>query len=137
MAPAEVVRPDKEMQQCIQACLECYRTCLETVTYCVQKGGRHAEVSHIRLLLDCVEICQTSANFLLRGSELHTRTCFACAEVCERCAESCEGLGGDSMMKACADMCRRCEESCRKMSAGIMPQAPNLEAAQRAADLPA
>jgi hypothetical protein len=137
MAPAEVMRPDKDMQQCIQACLECSRSCLETVTYCLRKGGRHAEERHVRLLLDCAEICQTSANFMLRGSELHGRTCFACAEVCERCAESCAAMGDDAMMRACADMCRRCEESCRKMSEGIMPHAPNPEAAQRAADLPA
>ncbi|NMO16656.1 four-helix bundle copper-binding protein [Pyxidicoccus fallax] len=137
MAPAEAVRPDKDMQQCIQACLECHRVCLETVTYCLRKGGKHAEASHIRLLMDCAEICQTSANFLLRGSELHTRTCFACAEVCQRCADSCAAMGEDSMMKACEDMCRRCEESCRKMDGGLMPQVPNPEAAQRAADLPA
>jgi hypothetical protein len=39
-------------------------------------------------------------------------------------------------MKACAEACRRCAESCRGMSAGIM-QGANLEAAQRAATLPA
>ena len=33
------------------------------------------------VLLDCAEICQTSANFMLRGSPLHTNTCAACAIV--------------------------------------------------------
>ncbi|MFP2926287.1 four-helix bundle copper-binding protein [Pyxidicoccus sp. 3LG] len=125
------------MRQCIQNCLECHRVCVETLAYCLQKGGRHAEAKHVRLMMDCAEICQTSANFMLRGSELHTRTCFACAEVCERCAESCAAMGDDAMMKACAELCRRCAESCRKMSAGLPPQAPNPEAAQRAATLPA
>jgi hypothetical protein len=137
MAPAEVVRSDNDMRQCIQNCLDCHRVCLETVAYCLQKGGKHADPKHLRLLMDCAEICQTSANFMLRGSELHTRTCFACAEVCERCEASCASMGDDATMKACADACRRCAESCRKMSSGVMPQAPNLEAAQRAADLPA
>lgn len=136
MGSAEAVQREQDMKQCIQECLGCHRICLETLTYCLQKGGKHAEAKHVRLLMDCVEICQTSADFMLRGSDLHTRTCFACAEVCTACAESCEKMGEDVQMKACAEACRRCAESCRGMSAGIM-QGANLEAAQRAATLPA
>lgn len=106
-----------QMEQCIQNCQNCHHICLETVTHCLQKGGKHAEAAHIRLLLDCTEICQTSANFMLRGSELHTRTCGVCAEVCERCAEDCERMGDDAQMKTCADVCRRCAELCRQMAA--------------------
>jgi hypothetical protein len=80
-------------------------------------GGRHAESAHIRLMLDCAEICQTSANFMLRGSELHSRTCGVCAEVCERCARDCEQLGDDAHMRACAEACRRCADSCKHMAA--------------------
>lgn len=89
--------------------------CLETVAYCLQTGDKHAEAAHIRLLLDCAELCQTNANFLLRGSDF-TRICAVCAEVCEQCAQDCEWLGGDAKLKACADACRRCAESCRQMS---------------------
>ncbi|AKQ69083.1 Ferredoxin [Myxococcus hansupus] len=137
MAPAEVMTFDTELSQCIEDCLACQRVCLETLTYCLGKGGRHAEAKHLRLLMDCAEICQTSANFMLRGSELHSRTCFACSEVCGRCAESCARLGEDRLLKACADMCARCSESCWRMGGGVMPQTPNPEAAQRAANLPA
>ncbi len=105
-----------EMRQCIQNCQSCHSLCLETVTHCLRKGGPHAEVNHIRLLLDCVEICQTSANFMLRGSDLHTRTCAVCAEVCERCAQDCERFGDDETMRRCAEACRRCAESCRRMA---------------------
>jgi hypothetical protein len=106
-----------ELQDCINACLDCHSICLEAVAHCLQKGGRHAEAGHIRLLLDCAEICQTSANFMLRGSTLHKRTCAVCAEVCEQCAASCEQFGGDELMTACAEACRRCAESCRRMAA--------------------
>jgi hypothetical protein len=105
-----------EMRQCIEECQRCHSICLETVTHCLQKGGPHAEAQHIRLLLDCVEICETSANFMLRGSNLHTRTCAVCAEVCERCAQDCERFGDDEMMRRCAEACRRCAESCRRMA---------------------
>ena len=85
--------------------------------HCLQMGGRHAEAGHLQLLLDCAEICQTSANFMTRGSELHNRTCAVCAEICERCAEDCEQFGDEALMKACAETCRRCAESCRQMAA--------------------
>jgi len=79
-------------------------------------GGKHAEASHIQLLLACAEICQTSANFMLLGSDLHARTCGVCAEVCEQCATSCEQMGNDAQMQACAEACRRCAESCQRMA---------------------
>lgn len=106
-----------EMQQCIQNCEECHHICLETVTHCLQMGGKHAEAAHIRLLLDCAEICQTSANFMIRGSDLHALTCRVCAEVCERCAQDCEQMGDDAQMQACAEICRRCADTCRQMAA--------------------
>jgi hypothetical protein len=108
-----------DMQQCIQECLDCHRVCVETISHCLHMGGPHASAAHIRLLLDCAEICQTSANFMLRGSDMHGRTCGVCAEVCDRCAEDCDRLGDDDRMKACAESCRRCAGSCRRM-AGAM-----------------
>jgi hypothetical protein len=106
----------KEMRDCIKACRDCAEICLETVRYCLEQGGRHAEPSHIALMLDCAQICQASADFMTRGSELSQRICAVCAEVCERCAESCEAFGDDDRMRACAAACRRCAESCRRMA---------------------
>jgi hypothetical protein len=105
-----------EMRRCSEQCRECHAVCVETVHHCLEQGGRHAEAAHVRLLLDCAQICDTSGDFLLRGSDLHRETCRACAEVCARCAESCERVGGDDVMKRCAEVCRRCAESCRRMA---------------------
>jgi len=105
-----------KMQECIQACQTCSQVCQETVTHCLQKGGKHAEPQHIRLLLDCAEICQTSANFMIRGSEFHSRTCGVCAEVCEACAVDCESFKDDAEMQRCAEECRRCAQLCREMA---------------------
>jgi hypothetical protein len=104
------------MQRCIQECRNCASICLETVQHCLKLGGKHAEPAHIRMLMDCAEICQASANFMQRGSPLHMQTCAACAEVCKACAEDCERFNDDDMMRACAQACRRCEESCRQMA---------------------
>lgn len=105
-----------EMRRCAEQCRECHEVCVETIHHCLEQGGRHVEAGHVRLLLDCAQICDTSGDFLLRGSDLHTETCRACAEVCTRCAESCERVGGDDVMKRCAEICRRCAESCRQMA---------------------
>src|SRR5512140_2108260 len=106
------------MEQCITNCQECHHICLETTTHCLQMGGKHAGVDHIGLMQDCAQSCQTSADFMLRGSPYHSRTCGVCAEVCERCAEDCLQIaaGNDAQMEACAQICRRCAESCRKMA---------------------
>ncbi|MBK8020018.1 MAG: four-helix bundle copper-binding protein [Chloroflexi bacterium] len=106
-----------EMLRCIDNCMECHRVCVETTAHCLQMGDKHAEQSHIRLLLDCAQICQTSADFMIRGSDLHGMTCGVCAEVCQRCAQDCERLDpDDSQMQACAAACRRCAASCAEMA---------------------
>jgi hypothetical protein len=107
-----------EMRECIANCTECHNVCVETAAHCLALGGKHAEAHHIHLLLDCAQLCATSADLMLRGSELHGPTCGVCAEACERCAEDCERLaGGDELMLRCAAVCRRCAESCRRMAA--------------------
>jgi hypothetical protein len=107
-----------EMQQCIDECTRCHNVCLATVSHCLELGGKHADPAHIGLLLDCGEICQTSANFMLRGSERHQLTCRICADICGACAEACERMGkDDEMLAQCAEECRRCQRSCERMAA--------------------
>jgi hypothetical protein len=110
---------DPAMQKCIDECVRCHNICTTTATYCLQRGGQHAEAEHIVTLLDCAEICRTSADFMLRGSHLHTSSCAVCAEVCRACADTCEKMGDDAVMQRCADECRRCAESCDKMALAI------------------
>jgi hypothetical protein len=108
---------NQDMQQCIQNCLDCHSICLATVPHCLQMGGHHASQQHITTLMQCAEICQTSANFMLMNSPLHARVCGVCAEACVRCAQECEQMAnGDQQMLACAETCRRCAESCRQMA---------------------
>ena len=105
------------VQECIQLCKDCHATCEATATYCLQLGGPHAGVSHQLTLRDCAQICQTSADFMLRGSPLHPAVCSACAQICIQCAQFCEQIGpNDAQMKACADLCRRCSQSCQQMA---------------------
>ena len=116
MADATHSEYSEQMLVCIQNCQDCHRACLQTLTYCMQRGGRHAEPEHLRLLMDCADICNVSAAFMLRASDLHAHTCAACAEVCRRCAAACGALGDDTRMKALADTCTHCADSCVAMA---------------------
>ena len=66
---------DPAVRRCIDECVRCHEVCLSTVPYCLEQRGRHAEEAHITLLLDCAAMCQTSADFMLRGSDEHGRIC--------------------------------------------------------------
>jgi hypothetical protein len=105
------------MEQCIENCTNCHRICLETAArhFAGEKAPRLEEHA-VRLLLDCAEICRTSADFMIRGSAMYQHTCRACAEICSRCADECDRMGEDPYMAACAEICRRCAESCREMA---------------------
>jgi len=106
----------QQLDECIRLCLDCARSCTETLAYCHEMGGDHAQPEHLRLLLDCEEICQLSAHYMLRGSEFHTQTCTVCAQVCERCAEDCRQFLDDATMESCAEICSSCAESCLQMA---------------------
>lgn len=64
------------MQACIDACSHCHQTCLHTaMIHCLVIGGKHVEANHFRLMINCAEICQASANFMLSGSDFHKKVC--------------------------------------------------------------
>ncbi len=111
-----IIPMTKEVEQCLNSCTECHSICAEILTYCLEKGNKHTEPEHIKLLRDCAEICQTSANFMLRGSKFHALVCGACAQICQKCAEMCEKFGDDEKMMQCAEVCRRCADSCTRQA---------------------
>ncbi len=109
------ILPSESLRECIALCWECRAECMKTLyRYCLDQGGKHSHKSHVRVMTDCIEICQTAADFMTRESPLHTYICESCAAVCETCAESCAEIGGDEMDR-CAETCQRCAASCREM----------------------
>lgn len=106
-----------EMTQCIQLCQDCHALCIQMIAHCLKLGGRHAAPDHIRLLMDCAQICTTTADYMARGSSFHDRTCSLCSEICRLCAERCEQLqGNDPLIKQCVELCRHCADSCERMA---------------------
>jgi hypothetical protein len=105
-----------DIHEAMKDCWKCRDVCQDTLfNYCLQQGGEHVSPEHVTIMTDCIQICQTAADFLRRGSSLHESVCNACAEVCEECASSCEQMQ-DSQMDRCAELCRQCADSCQQMS---------------------
>lgn len=107
---------DTKMHNCITECWKCRSHCQETFfNHCLVEGGQHVKAKHVKLMTDCIQMCQTAADFMTRNSGLHSFVCQVCAEICESCAESCENIGGIEM-EQCAEICRSCAETCRGMA---------------------
>ena len=68
-------------ESCIDICIKSHQMCLETARYCFEKGGDHVAPTHLALLLDCAEMCQMTANSLMRRSPQHGAICGACADL--------------------------------------------------------
>ncbi len=109
------IMTSEEVQECLRDCLDCYQTCTETTVRCLSIGGKHAEIEHLNLLMDCAKICNTNADFMLRNSTYYPQTCGITADICDECADTCDRFE-DDFMKECASVCRRCAESCREMA---------------------
>ncbi len=116
LAHEEAEEVDDVIQQCVEDANECHLVCTETVTYALQVGAAHAELPVIRTLMDCADACHLSAALLLRRSEFAVRACGLTAEICDRCAESCDQFPDDQWMVECSETCRRCADSCREVA---------------------
>jgi hypothetical protein len=103
------------MEKCIENSVKCRTICLETIAYCLEQGGKHVEKGHLAALLNCVESCQLSGDFMITKSAFHMKACGLCAEVCDSCAKSCDQFANDEKMKKCAEACRQCALTCHEM----------------------
>ncbi len=102
--------------ECIKKCCECRYYCQTTLfSHCLIKGEGHAAVEHVKAMIDCIEICQLAADFMMRNSRLYKFICEACASACEYCAQSCEKID-DVEMRECAKICHICAQICSRMS---------------------
>lgn len=109
---------DRGMQSCIDACVSCHQACMETVLYCYELGGPYVEPSHMRLLYDCAQMCSTLQDCATLNSPSSIPLSLVVAEVCKRCASSCESFKGDRPLEKCAKVCRSCAQACSALASG-------------------
>jgi hypothetical protein len=112
----ERVELTPEVRACVEAASKCYSVCAEPLSYSLDGGGLR-DPRHLRLLIDCCEILQTTQNPMLRGSEFSVMLAAVCMEACERVASSCRRLdGSDDQLEACAEACDETADCCRKLA---------------------
>lgn len=106
-----------QMHECMLLCWQCRDTCQDTLyNHNLERGGSHIDADNIRVMTDCMEMCQTAANFLRRHSRFASVICLACSEICDACADSCESMGKEhTTIQNCAEICRRCSAACSKV----------------------
>ncbi|MBO0790361.1 MAG: four-helix bundle copper-binding protein [Ktedonobacteraceae bacterium] len=97
------------IEDCTRDCLTCHIVCLDTAMQALQKE-KH-DTHHIRTMLDCSEICQTAAHYMLRNSPFYGSICEVCAQICTHCGEMCEKAG----LTDPANACRACAVSCQNL----------------------
>jgi len=111
-ATPSIAAPTRPARECIQICRECQSVCMELASYSLKLQGYYSELGHIRVLYDCAKMCDTTVEFLLRGSEMRSNVAALCAEAARRCARDCARFDYDQRMLACAAVCERCAELC-------------------------
>lgn len=103
------------IQKCIEQCWAARHACQQTLyTHCLRIGGMHMEEQHVKLMTDCIEICQLTADFMTRNSAHHEALALLCADICEACAKACDRIGDEAMLR-CKKACEACAESCRSV----------------------
>ena len=100
------------LEQCRDACLTTADVCAQTADYCREVGGDLADEGRIAVLVECAQVCRTSADVRGRLSELTFVVGRVCAELCMRCAATLDDLAADPRLASCADACRACAEIC-------------------------
>ena len=99
--------------ECLRNCTECHQVCLAMLVHPDVVGA--LDDDDMKLLLNCSQICATSADFLDTSSAYHRDVCGVCTKICTACADMCEGHG-ITVLRSCAQTCRTCADSCRRMS---------------------
>lgn len=104
------------MAHCIDECTRTHQVCLTAAGHALRHGGGENTNHVIRVLSDCVEMAQTAANFMLRGSPNHKTTCGVCGQICREVARDC-GVFDDDVMQEVVEVATRCAEACEEMAA--------------------
>jgi hypothetical protein len=112
----EINRLSVNMEDAIQNAMECSRIAQSCLQHCLSLGGKHADVEHISVMMECAEITRLSAQFMISTSDFTHDQCGVCARVCDACFESCDSIDPeDPHLNSCMVACRKCADSCRNM----------------------
>lgn len=104
---------EDQLQYCINICWSCRDTSQKALyNHYFKLTDKNFDATHIKLMTDCIQICQTTADFMTRNSQFNEQIGEICAIICEACSDSCRKYDTEEMQH-CADLCRKCANYCR------------------------
>lgn len=109
---------DAVLRDCIEACGDCLRVLRSYARNGARAGpGSRRERAMWRLMLDCAEVCEATANLLRADLACPPQRIEACRKLCAECAAACDATAPSGPIGACAAACRRCAQACMAVSA--------------------
>jgi hypothetical protein len=131
----ETEQKQTEINQDIITLLQgCHNECRRMFMECAPKeSGHNLSFLHLKRLQACIEICGSTAEYLLKDGVMAYRLCEITARICEQCADSCDKME-DAYFQECAELCRETAEACleeglrlRQMETRRRKSADNIE----------
>lgn len=107
------------MQECINKCWEVSRCGNEAIYESLKMGGKYSELEHLALIMNCVKICESTAQFVVSRSPFMQLLCGLCAKICEDCAEECEKIGDSPGF---VSTCRENAVICKSIASGTVAE---------------
>jgi hypothetical protein len=104
-----------DLRAAFLACLRAHEACEAAVAHALRANEAGVD-ERVGTLLDCADVCRTTARHIRHGSALLRGTAGVAAELCERAAEACAALGAAPAMATHAETCRRSAACCRRVA---------------------
>ena len=86
------------------------------MVHCVPPDAHGIDEALCTLLLNCSDISQMTANFILNGSPYQEPLLRLCAEICEACAKACSDIED---FEECVAACYTCADACRSLGSQL------------------
>lgn len=91
--------------------LKCSAFCKFCANQCLNEHNIEMLKDCIRLDNDCSDVCETTANYLIRESGFCNDLVKICEQICRQCSDECLKHEHEHC-KECAKICKECEEMC-------------------------
>jgi hypothetical protein len=102
---------------------ECYAACQKALAFNpLPKTNANLPPTYLKHLNACSEVCEFTANMLLKGKAGTGLLCDIATRVCGKCADSCE-KAEEPHIKSIAELCRKTAAACFEENHEIGSQA--------------
>jgi hypothetical protein len=100
-----------ENKKAIDACLKAMALCNHCATSCLEESDIKMMAKCIQLDMECVVICNATAQLLSLGSAHAVAVAKICAVMCDECAQECK-KHDNKHCQECAIACQECADAC-------------------------